>query len=474
MKMAEVNKDTYDKGALRTKHHEFLSPEWLAAVETLEGQPELQADDPVVNIIVPDSPFGAVKVNIWGTRFGAGHRPEADATATMPYKYARGAFIESTPYVAMMYNVIHPCILGQIQVEGDYNMWVMIMNGLNRMLDDIRQALFQITTPAPHGLLGPVANERGRINADIERLGLWRHVRELGEQGYTVVTPDQSGVTTEMMDRALSNILEREYQRTGVRPDTETGSTHSDVFYPVLWYSLFKDKVFQEMAANEHAMTLASQLFNTTDIRFSQDDVLMKGPAKNLWGQQQLGLHVDAIPYGFSQEEPLPEQNISCNALWLLTDFSDVSDGVTVFIPGSQNYRRWPKKGVESQEYYVPIIAPRGSFLLWPGTTWHGALPRTRPGLRVAMTMQYCQPYAQRRMPYQLDVTEEILAQNPPRFAKLMGLTDMSGWREEGVYGRMHALAQRGAQRYLAGKADSSVMSLNSVLYTRKKTKKAA
>jgi ectoine hydroxylase-related dioxygenase (phytanoyl-CoA dioxygenase family) len=324
-------------------------------------------------------------------------------------------------------------------------------------------------------LLSQKSIERAAINADVERLGLQRHIRELDEQGYTVITPEESGVTTAMMDRALDCILDRVTAKTGVRPDMVTGNTHGDVYYPVLWYMLFKDKVFQDMASNERAMTLAAHLLGTQDFRFSTDDVLMKGPTKQAWGKQHLQLHIDMTPYGFAQNDPGPEENVSVNALWLITDFKEVSDGVTVFIPGTHNYRRFPKLGVEGQEHSVPVIAPRGSFVLWPGTTWHGAMARTKPGLRVAHTMQYCNRYAHPRNPYQYDVTEEILQQNPPRFARLMGLTDMSGWRDEGIYAHLNKLAQAGAQRYIdKSKIVPNSIDLESMLFMRKKKKKQA
>jgi ectoine hydroxylase-related dioxygenase (phytanoyl-CoA dioxygenase family) len=346
---------------------------------------------------------------------------------------------------------------------------------MSNMSNDIRSSLRTITAPWVEPLLTQKSKERAAINADVERLGLQRHIRELDEQGYTVVTPEESGVTTEMMDRALNCILDRIETRTGVRPDMETGSTHANVYYPVLWYMLFKDQVFQDMASNEHVMALAAHLFETQDFRFSTEDVLMKGPSANKWGKQQLGLHVDMTPYGISQSDPAPVENISCNALWLITDFNEVEDGVTVFIPGTHNHRRWPKNNVEGEEHSVPVIAPRGSFIVWPGTTWHGALPRTKAGMRVAMTMQYCNRYVHPRNPYQYDVTEEILRQNPPRFARLMGLTDMSGWRDEGIYAHLNELAQAGSQRYIdKKKVVPNSMSLESILFARKRSVKAA
>jgi Phytanoyl-CoA dioxygenase (PhyH) len=452
--------------------YEFLSDAWFAALDGIKA-PELKPDDPIVNLIVLDSPYGEVKAHLAATRFAAGHRPDADATATVPYKLAREIFVEGLVQEAF-YAVLHGGILGHIQVEGDYSMWAMVTTPLNGMLYELHANLKPITTPRPVRLLSKKAAERTAINAEIDRLGLQRHAREIEEQGYTLLRPEETGVTTSMMDRALRYVVDGVTAKTGVRPDMETGSTHHDAFYPVLWYTIFKDKVLQEMAANEHALALVAHLLDDQDFRLSTDDVLMKGPtARPLVGKMQLGLHFDTAPYGFyGNDEPLPRDIISVNALWLMTDFQDVSDGVTVFIPGTHKFRRNSQGGMEGYEHAVPIIAPRGSFLLWPGTTWHGAMPRTKPGMRVAMTIQYCAKHVHPRNPYQYDVTEEILRQNPPRFARLMGLTDSSGWRDEGIYAKLHERARAGVERY-AKKPTTCSLSLDAVNFTRKKPTKS-
>jgi hypothetical protein len=89
------------------------------------------------------------------------------------------------------------------------------------------------------------------------------------------------------------------------------------------------------------------------------------------------------------------------------------------------------------------------------------------------MTIQYCAEHVGPRNPYQYDVTEEVLRQNPSRFARLMGLLDLSGWREEGVYARLHERALVGAQRY-AEKPLTCSIPLTEAILTRKMKAKAS
>lgn len=435
--------------------YDFLSPEWFDAVAATDG-PALAVDDPVVNLTITDTDFGVVKAHVGGTYIRAGHVANADASATLAVKYARGIFVDGNLVAAKNFNQLG-CILGEIQVEGDYSMWAIITGPMNGLMADTRARLTPLTTQAARRFSSTKAAEHAAVAADIERLGLQRHAKQIDEDGYAVLTPEDTGVSPALMDEALAYIMDQVERETGHRPDDKTGESHRDVFYPVLWYSTLKSPAFQAMVANEQAMVLTHYMLGK-DFFLSSDDVLMKGPSSRVdINNLQLGMHVDMTTYGYDGiEEPFPQEHMSVNALWLITDFDDVDDGVTVFVPGSQNFRRTPL-GKDGHDNAVPICAPRGSFIIWPGTTWHGALPRNKPGLRVASTIQYCARYAHPRMPYQYDVTEEVLKANPPRFAQLMGLTDRSGWRDEGIEGRMLMRAQAGAQRYVSGPVSASI-----------------
>jgi ectoine hydroxylase-related dioxygenase (phytanoyl-CoA dioxygenase family) len=242
------------------------------------------------------------------------------------------------------------------------------------------------------------------------------------------------------------DVIER---RSGVRPDVETGETHRNVFYPSLYYYLFEDRIFEELLMNEVALAMASSQVGE-DCIVSACGVFMKGPADppKTGSKLQLGLHADNAGWSLPEPYPHPSEVPSINVTWLMTDYS-AEDGATVFVPGSHFLRRLPL-GLEGEERIVPLEAPRGTLVLWGGNTWHGSLPRRKPGLRIGGGFALTRPWLAHQEPFQLDVTEEILARNPPRFGVLMGQTYPTGWRGEGpeamVAKRAQAAARRAAQ----------------------------
>jgi hypothetical protein len=66
---------------------------------------------------------------------------------------------------------------------------------------------------------------------------------------------------------------------------------------------------------------------------------------------------------------------------------------------------------------------------LWHGNTWHGALPRTAPGLRISLITYFAHFYLKKsftRAAYSDRITQEMLDRNPERFATLTGLRPLS------------------------------------------------
>jgi len=245
-------------------------------------------------------------------------------------------------------------------------------------------------------------------------------------------------------------VLDLIAKRSGVRPDVATGETHRNVFYPSLYYFLFDDTIFEKLLMNETALAMASYLVGE-DCIVSACTVFMKGPADppKTGSKLQLGLHADNAGWQMPQPYPHPAQTVGVNVTWLLTDYTE-DDGATVFVPGSHFLRRLPN-GFEGEERMVPLEASRGTLVVWGSNTWHGSLPRRKPGLRLGLAYALTRPFLAPQEPFQLDVTEEILARNPPRFGVLMGQTYPTGWRAEGpevmMAERARAAARRNAKR---------------------------
>ena len=58
----------------------------------------------------------------------------------------------------------------------------------------------------------------------------------------------------------------------------------------------------------------------------------------------------------------------------------------------------------------VPVVAPKGSLVIFSGALWHGAYRKTTPGLRVTMLGQHCRPYMRPFEDFKGKLPEQIFA----------------------------------------------------------------
>jgi ectoine hydroxylase-related dioxygenase (phytanoyl-CoA dioxygenase family) len=127
---------------------------------------------------------------------------------------------------------------------------------------------------------------------------------------------------------------------------------------------------------------------------------------------------------------PFPPYAQVCNVTWALTDY-EAGSGQLQYVPGSHRLGRHPAPG-EGHDQLISVEAEAGSIIFWHGNTWHAALPRTNTGLRVNLIVAMMRSYLRPQETYKENVTPEILAKNPPRFATLVGQRVLHGWTEDG------------------------------------------
>jgi ectoine hydroxylase-related dioxygenase (phytanoyl-CoA dioxygenase family) len=255
----------------------------------------------------------------------------------------------------------------------------------------------------------------GRVIAEIVELGLERNAWELDAIGYTVVTPEQvaAGDLTARLREKLLDMTEAE---VGFRPDLDAGERlAADVtaigrghFLPSV---LLRDPIFEEALMTRSLLALMTYLLGENCILSSTSAMLKVRAAESL------ELHSDQV----GQPSPLPAYAQVANVHWVLTDYS-AEHGATRFVPGSHKLCRHPTTAEALDPTLgIPVSAPAGSMIIWHGNTWHGAAPRTTPGVRMSLIMLFCRWYLTPQIPHRQLARPEMLARNPSRFTTLMG-----------------------------------------------------
>lgn len=108
--------------------HDFLSDEWLDAVEALRDEAPA-VDGPaanlVINVKVTDTPFGSDReAHLSGGNFERGLAEDAKTTISVPYEVAKKLFIDQDQQAAMQ-----AFMSGQIKVTGDMTAMMAMQGG---------------------------------------------------------------------------------------------------------------------------------------------------------------------------------------------------------------------------------------------------------------------------------------------------------------------------------------------------------
>ncbi len=278
-----------------------------------------------------------------------------------------------------------------------------------------------------------------RVAKEIQSLGLEHHVAELDRQGYTVIPPEVSpkGLT----DRLLAAVVAVAEKRNGHAPDMASGSTHvnyrnrlerkyktpgDSVVGQSLRSMLFEGRVFEEALMNPVLLAIATYLCGYRCV-LSSMDATVKGP-----GESHFALHVDnGLP------SPLPPYAVGCSAIYVLTDYTK-ENGATAVVPGSHRECRQPTSyEAEFRDgpiQPVAVTCPAGSLICLHSNTWHGAYPRTTPGLRVNVILSIVRQAMRMTECLAGNISSRMLDRNPPRFAILTQNGTSFGFTSEEDY----------------------------------------
>lgn len=105
-------------------------------------------------------------------------------------------------------------------------------------------------------------------------------------------------------------------------------------------------------------------------------------------------------------------------AIMVALDAYTPTNGATVIVPKSHT---WSGDRVPTPTEVVTVTMPAGSIMYFLSTLWHGGGRNTSDGDRLALTVQYCQPWIRQLENQMLAVDFEKLEEMPPRLVDLLG-----------------------------------------------------
>ena len=264
--------------------------------------------------------------------------------------------------------------------------------------------------------VGPAATER--LQADIDVHDLHENVVQLETDGYTVMAPGQAA-PIEIIERIKEALLELEQRMNTNNLGAQSG------LGTTLFHMLPEHRVFEEALMAAPSLTLVTYLLGYR-AKLSQCTGLIKDS-----GAPALALHAD-----HSGKFPAPWSNVSnyCVVTWVLTDYTRDNGAVCVW-PGSH---RWgkpvpPDMTMAHDHPEIRVLeVPAGSVIIWHGSLWHGAVPRTADGRRMTLVLPHVRDPIQPQELFWASVTPDMIERNPPRFCTLMGLTSAGPWLQDG------------------------------------------
>ena len=171
-----------------------------------------------------------------------------------------------------------------------------------------------------------------------------------------------------------------------------------------------KDRVFADLVSHPRVLTLLDRVLEPNYL-------LSAALAIHLGrGEAAQPFHYDDGSYHI----PRPRPPVGVSAIWAIDEFT-ADNGATELIPGSH---RWgDERPAPDDPRSRKMVMPAGSVVVFLGTMWHrgGANATDRP--RLAITPQYCQPWARQLENMALAVPLDVAARCPQRVQELLGFS---------------------------------------------------
>ena len=276
-----------------------------------------------------------------------------------------------------------------------------------------------------------------QLSKPITDLNLEKYALELEVDGLTIVPPEVTGVSTSLFDRCTEVLLERFTELSGGCEitleegpigDLQWGTPEGEAPTPsqtLIQQLLQLDRCFRDLFVNPVVDALVGHLFGKSgdsdnrSWRFSSTNAFVKWQGEHGYGEH-LGLHCD------QGANPLPwgRTALTANATWCLTDYTK-KDGALAYVPGSHKSNGHPNHP-HAAARAIAAECPKGSVIIWPGSTWHGAFPKQTKGLRLNAVAYYRHHAVLPQENMKVTMTEEQWddCSDPDALKALIGIAD--------------------------------------------------
>jgi ectoine hydroxylase-related dioxygenase (phytanoyl-CoA dioxygenase family) len=228
-----------------------------------------------------------------------------------------------------------------------------------------------------------------------------RHLREIAEQGYTIV---ERAIETELVD-AMNAALLRLEAELAIRP----GANLFEGDHTIRIYNLLAhDGIFERVPVHAAVLPIVEQVLDPGCLVSSLSSISIDP------GEDAQPIHADDTLINL----PRPHPPVVCNSMWALTDFT-AENGATRVVPGSHLFPEKPEFGREYAT--IPAEMPKGSVLIWNGSLWHGGGANHSGARRVGVAMNYCAGFIRQQENQQLGIPLARVRRFEPRLQELAG-----------------------------------------------------
>lgn len=195
-----------------------------------------------------------------------------------------------------------------------------------------------------------------------------------------------------------------------------------------------KGRVFADLVEHPHILALCDRLLQPGYLLTASQAIHIHP------GETAQPLHTDDSAYPLRRPRP----PVSIGTIWAIDDFT-AENGATVVVPGSHQWGKEQPAGALDRDDFQPeretavgrntrsggeirrdvrpvqALMPAGSVMVFAGTLWHGGGANTSDSPRLAISNQYCEPWARQQENFAFGIPPQQARAMTPRVQELVG-----------------------------------------------------